>query len=265
MSQAGLLVDVLKKALRRRGVTYAGVAKGLKLSESSVKRTFAQRNLSLARLEQVCGLIDLEIGDLLDLARAAEGRVSELSEEQERELVSDPKLLLVGTLAVSHWTAAKILETYRFSESELVGLLTRLDRLGIIRLLPENRIQVRLQRNFNWRKGGPIQRFFEERVQQQFFESSFLRKGELRVSVHGSISERSNGLLQQRLRKLAEDFDLFVEEDRQLAHEMREGTTLVMAMRPWELGLFGKLRRSEEAKTAARGGAAAVMPERRRG
>jgi DNA-binding Xre family transcriptional regulator len=263
VSQAALLVDVVKKTLRHRGLTYVDVAKGLKLSESSVKRMFAQRHLSLNRLEQICALMHLEIADLLELTRSAEGRITELSEEQERELVSEPRLLLVGTLALSHWTAGKMLETYRFSETELVALLARLDRLRIIDLLPGNRIKVRLQRNFNWRKGGPIQRFFEEQVQRQFFESSFLRKGELRVSVHGSISDKSNGLLQERMRKVAEEFDRLVEEDRHLAHEMREGTSLVMAMRPWELNLFGELRRNEESRAAGRTGAP-TRPERRR-
>lgn len=243
MSQAALLIDVVKRTLRHKGLTYRYVAKGLKLSESSVKRMFARRNLSLARLERICALMNLQIADLLELTRGADARVAELSEKQERELVGNPRLLLVGMLAVSHWTAAKILETYRFSEAELVSLLARLDRLKIIDLLPENRIKVRLAQNFNWRKGGPIQRFFEERVQRQFFESSFLRAGELRVTVHGSLSEKSNGLLQQHMRKLAEEFDIFAEQDKRLAHEMREGTTLVMAIRPWELSMFGELRR----------------------
>src|SRR5206468_160266 len=182
--------------------------------------------------------MDLEIADLLELTRAAEGRVTELSEDQERALVSDPKLMLVAILSISHWTAASMLENYRFSETELVGLLARLDKLGIIDLLPGNRIKVRLARNFTWRKGGPIQRFFEERVQKQFFESSFLGEGELRVSVHGSVSSRSNSLLQQRMRKIAQEFGALVEEDSQLDHSMREGTTVVMAIRPWELSLL---------------------------
>ena len=259
MSQAALLVDVVKRTLRHKGLTYGDVATGLKLSESSVKRLFARRNLSLGRLERICALMNLEIADLLELTRAAEGRLTELSEKQERELVGNPRLLLVGMLAISHWTAAKILETYRFSEAELVSLLARLDRLRIIDLLPENRIKVRLHQNFNWRKAGPIQRFFEERVQRQFFESSFLRAGELRVTVHGSLSEKSNGLLQQRIRKLAEEFDMLAEQDKRLAHETREGTSLVLAIRPWELSMFGELRRTKGQKAAAQ-----VKTERRR-
>ena len=243
MSQAVVLIEVVKNALRERGLTYARVAKGLGLSESSVKRVFSQENLSLNRLEQLCALMDLEIADLLELTRAAEGRVTELTEDQERTLVGDSKLMLVAILAISHWTSASMLENYRFSEAELVGLLARLDKLGIIDLLPGNRIKVRLARNFNWRKSGPMQRFFEERVQGQFFNSSFVGKGELRVTVHGSVSAKSNEMLQQRMNRIAEEFDSLVEEDRKLDHKSREGTTLVMAIRPWELALFAELRR----------------------
>jgi hypothetical protein len=145
-----------------------------------------------------------------------------------------------------------MLEAYRFSESDLVGLLTRLDRLGIIDLLPGNRIKVRLARNFAWRKGGPIQCFFEERVQEEFFSTAFIDQGEIRIMVQGSVSAKSNELLQQRIRRLAEEFDALVEEDRSLAHGLREGTTLVLAMRPWEFSQFAALRRknSEEKRVS---------------
>jgi transcriptional regulator with XRE-family HTH domain len=243
MAQSALLIDVLKKALRERGLTYARVAKGLGLSESSVKRTFSQGTMGLDRLEQLCALIELEIADLLDLTRAAEGRVTELSEEVEKTLVGDSKLLLVAVLALNHWTASAMLGAYSFSEAELIRLLTHLDRLGIIDLLHGNRIKVRLARNFSWRKGGPIQRFFEERVQEQFFDHAFLDRGELRVMVQGSLSAKSNEQLQQRIRRLAEEFDALVDEDRSLSPSLRDGTTLVMAMRPWEFAQFAALRR----------------------
>ncbi len=245
MSEAAVLVAVLKKALRQRNLTYAHVGRELRLSESSVKRMFSQENLSLSRLEQICSLMNLEIADLLELTRHAGRRVTELTEERERELISHPKMLLVAILAISHWTASKMLETYQLSASELVKMLTRLDKMGVIELLPENRIKVRLARNFNWRKAGPIQRFFEERVQGQFFDSSFLGAGELRVMVHGSLSRRSIELLHQRMRKIGEEFDALVGEDRQLDHTLREGTTLLLAIRPWELGIFTELRRTK--------------------
>jgi len=243
MAQTALLIDAVKSALRQRGVTYATVARALDLSESSVKRLFSHKDMPLTRLESICALMDLELVDLLELTQTAQRRVTELSEEQERTLVDDPKLLMVGVLVLSHWTADEILQSYQLSQAQLVSLLTRLDRLRIIDLLPGNRIKLRLARNFTWRKSGPIQRFFEQRVQQQFFESSFLGPGELRLTVHGSISPRANAVLQQRMRKLAEELDALAEEDKRLDQQSRAGTTLVLAIRPWELGLFTELRR----------------------
>jgi len=249
MSQASVLVDVLKSALRRRSLTYANIGRGLGLSESSVKRMLAQKKLSLDRLEQICGLMDLEIADLIELAHQAENRITELTEEQERELVSDPKVLLVAVLVFNYWTATEILETYRLTEAELVKTLTRLDKMRIVDLMPGNRIKVRLARNFRWRKAGPIQRYFEERVQQEFFQSPFLGTDELRVFVNGRLSRRSIALLQGHMRKIADEFDSLVAEDRHVSYETQTGTSLVMAIRPWEPNLFAALRR-DKVKTS---------------
>jgi DNA-binding Xre family transcriptional regulator len=247
MTGASHLVDLLKQAVRDRGLTYADLARGLGISESSVKRLFSQKRLTVDRLGEICALLGLEIADLLDIARSSEARITELSEAQEQSLVADPRLLLVGLLALSHWTAEQIGASYRLSEADVVRHLVQLDKLGIIDLLPGNRIKLRLARNFSWRKGGPLQQFFEGRVQKEFFHSSFHGPGELRFVVHGALSEHSNTLLQQRMRKLAEDFDALADDDRRLDHTTLSGTTMVVAVRPWELGIFADLRRAEAA------------------
>lgn len=244
MSQAAQLVDIVKRVLRDRGVTYARLAKGLGVSESSVKRLFSRRRLSLERLEQVCAQVGLEISDLLELAREAEPRVTQLSEAHEKALVADERLLLAGLLVVSGWSAARIVASYRLAEAEVVRLLVKLGKMGIIDLLPGNRIKLKLARNFSWRKDGPLERFFEARVQAEYFRSSFHGPGEYRFVVHGSLSERSNALLRQRMAKLAEEFASLVEDDRRVETERLAGTTLVAAIRPWELDIFRKLRRA---------------------
>jgi transcriptional regulator with XRE-family HTH domain len=258
MSQASALIDALKGALRRRGLTYADVGRRLGLSESSVKRVFAQKRMSLDRLEQLCGVMDLDIADLIELGHEAERRLAELTEDQERELVSDSKVLLVAVLALDHWSPARILQTYRLSEAELVRTLARLDRMRIIDLMPANRIKVRLARNFRWRKGGPIQRYFEQRLQQDFFESSFLGTDELRLIVTGSLSRRSIELVQGHMRRIAEEFDSLVKDDRRLEQEGRGGVSLVLALRPWEPALFAALRRDGAAASTTRAAGSAV-------
>src|SRR5258708_12715803 len=88
MSQAALLVDVVKRTLRHKGLTYSYVARGLKLSESSVKRMFARRNLSLGRLERICALLNLQMADLADLTPPPHCRVTQLSTHHHRTLPS---------------------------------------------------------------------------------------------------------------------------------------------------------------------------------
>lgn len=243
MSQGSVLIDTLKRVLRQRGVTYAMVAKRIGLSEASVKRLFSQRDMGLQRLEQICESAHIELVHLLDMTRETEHRIQEMTLQQETALIREPKLLLIALLVMNHWRVEEILETYRLGEAEVVRLLTRLDRLKLIDLMPGNRIKMKLARNFSWRKSGPIQQFFEARVQKQFFQSSFLRPNELRIMVHGMLSDSSNRHLQQRMRKLAEEFDAYAENDRKLGLDMRHGTTFVMAVRPWELDIFTELRR----------------------
>ena len=243
MSQANQLLDLVKQALKDQGKTYADLARGLRVSESSVKRLFSKRRLTLERLEQVCAHLGLELTDLLDLARASQSRITELSEEQEKAIVADHRLLLVALLTLGHWSAEEMVAIYRFTAAEVVKHLTRLDSLGIIDLMPGNRVKLRIARNFSWRRGGPLQRFFESRAQKEYFDSAFQGAGELRLVVNGSLSSHSNALLQQRMRKLAEEFDGLAEDDRALDHRTLEGTTLVVAIRPWELKVFTALRR----------------------
>lgn len=243
MAQSDDLVDTLKRELRRRGVTYAAIASDLGLSESSVKRMFASRHFSLQRLQKICDLVGLEVGDLAILADERRRDVEQLTEEQEQTLVGDPKLLLVAFLLLNHWTADKIVEAYDIEQLELVRLLAKLDRLKIIDLLPENRVRVRLSRTFSWRKNGPIQKLFESQVQTEFFRSRFEGPGELRLVLNGMLSDQSIGLMHQRMQRVASEFEQCVGEDRKTVSTERMGTTLIMAIRPWALKMFETYRR----------------------
>ena len=53
MTNRGALVEELKRTLKARGITYARVADGLQLSETSVKRMFSKQDFTLQRLDEV--------------------------------------------------------------------------------------------------------------------------------------------------------------------------------------------------------------------
>ena len=177
MAQVGLLVTELKRYLKSQNVTYAALGRQLNLSESSVKRLFARQSFSLRRLEQICHLLGLEIGDLVALMNERREFLTELTPEQEEALLADRKLLLMMYLLLNGWPLAEITATFTIDDAEAERLLIRLHRAHIIELLPFNRVKLLTARNFTWRKNGPVQKFFAREVQREFLDSTFAGPG----------------------------------------------------------------------------------------
>jgi hypothetical protein len=75
-------------------------------------------------------------------------------------LIADNKLLLVAVCAFNHWSLADITSTYRPTQAEGLKRLLLLDRMGVIALMPGDRIRPRVARDFDWRPGGPIRQMF---------------------------------------------------------------------------------------------------------
>ena len=195
-------------------------------------------------------MVGIEASDLLGLLDAAEPRFDELSEEAEKALVADARLLLVAICLMNHWTFEEIVRTYEIDELQGVRLLAKLDRLRIIELRPGNHVKLMLSPQFSWRKNGPIERLYRSDVQQQFFASHFDGPGEVRFFVNGMLSRTANTAMQERIRRLVEIFEEASNDDQNLPLDERFGTTLVIAMRPWELKVFTELRRSAKKSGA---------------
>ncbi len=248
MSQTTLLLETLKQEIRRRGKTYADAALALGLSEASVKRLFSEKSFSLERLDILCQWLGMDIAELVQQMEYKQQQVSQMSEEQEQELVSDLKLLITAHSLFNRWTFREIIETYRISETEGIRLLARLDRMGLIQMLPNNRVKLLISRQFHWRKQGPIQAFFERHVQNDFFRCHFDAPGEMRIFMTGMLSYHANDEIIKRMEKLAMEFNSLHREDEQMALEQRFGTSLVLAMRPWEPKVFEEVRRKPNTK-----------------
>ena len=248
MSQTTLLLETLKQEIRRRGKTYADAALALGLSEASVKRLFSEKSFSLERLDILCQWLGMDIAELVQQMEYKQQQVSQMSEEQEQELVSDLKLLITAHSLFNRWTFREIIETYQISEIEGIRLLARLDRMGLIQMLPNNRVKLLISRQFHWRKQGPIQAFFERHVQNDFFRCHFDAPGEMRIFMTGMLSHHANDEIIKRMEKLAMEFNSLHREDEQMALEQRFGTSLVLAMRPWEPKVFEEVRRKPNTK-----------------
>lgn len=243
MPQITNLIHTLKQILKTHKKTYADVAKELGLSEGSVKRLFAEESFSLARLEQICLMLDMEISDLVQVMQERSQRITSLTREQEEEITGDLVMLLVTVCALNRWTLQDIITSYKISETQAIHYLAALDRMRLIELLPGNRIKLLVSPNFHWIANGPIQKFFHEKVGKDFFNSRFDRQNEKLIVANAMLTRESNAIVQKKLDKLLREIDQLNDEDAGISASDKKGATVVMAVREWNYGVFSGLRR----------------------
>jgi lambda repressor-like predicted transcriptional regulator len=243
MSSTQDLVAALKAELRRAGITYARLANELGLAESSVKRIFAKGDMPLSRIDEVLAVLKMDFADLAREVAMASPLRQQLTLEQERAVVADPKLLLTAISALSQWTAEQIVQTYTLSKPQVVACLLALDKLGFLELRANNRYRLRIDKTFRWRPDGPVMRYFREHAVDDYFSGDFGGTGELLMLVHGQISTPQAALLNERLQRLAQDFAQQHLADQKLPASERCAYTMVVGMRSWLFGPFRSLLR----------------------
>jgi transcriptional regulator with XRE-family HTH domain len=244
MTETTRLIATLKHRFKAAGLTYREVAQALDLSEASVKRLLGNGRMTVERLAQVCDLLGLTMAELLHEAESSTPRLHTLTPEQESRLVSDEKFLLVTVCALNHWSVDDVIATYRLSAAECIKYLLALDRMGLIKLKPGNRIQPLVARDFDWLPGGPIRQYFSQRGLPDFMDSRFDTPDESMSFVHGMLTKGALVQLNDELLKLRSKFAALHDQSSSAPLQERSGTALVLAMRGWEPQAFRKLRRA---------------------
>jgi DNA-binding Xre family transcriptional regulator len=243
MSTTTDLVVALKKELKSAQMTYADLALALGMAESSVKRMLAKGDMSLSRIDDICRALRIDFADLARRVVDEQPLLAQLTQDQERAVVADKKLLLAAICVLSQWTVEQMVSSYRLSTAEVIKSLAQLDRIGIIELRPLNRYRLKLAKTFRWRPHGPVMNYFRENAVLDYFSGGFDQPGEGVLLVHGSISRSLATSFLERMQRVAQDFAQQHLADQRLPDKDREGYTLLLGMRSWEFAAFAGMRR----------------------
>ncbi|MDQ7073425.1 MAG: hypothetical protein Q9N32_08250 [Gammaproteobacteria bacterium] len=103
-------------------------------------------------------------------------------------------------------------------------------------------MKLRIAPNFKWLDNGPIQQFFQQKIAADFFDSHFTKQQEKLIVINGMLSQKAWRLFHRKLTQLAHEFDELNNDDAALPLGQRTGTTVVLATRSWQYGLFDSLR-----------------------
>jgi DNA-binding Xre family transcriptional regulator len=243
LSQLDNVFHVLKKVLKQHQVTYKQLAVHLEMSEANVKRMFSSQQCNLSRLEDICAFIQLRLTDLFLLIENEQEKISQLSIEQEQELIGNTKLFLVAVCVRDGWKFQEIIDHYQIDQYECIQLMVKLDRLKMIQLLPNNQYKMLITQDFKWINNGPLDRFIKKEVIDKFLASSFTQVNSHQLYFRGSYSQPSINHLLQKIDELTKDAAELNRKDAALPLSTRSHIGLFTAIRPWELGLFETLKR----------------------
>ncbi len=242
-AEVALLIGTIKRELKRQGLTYRHVAAALHLSEASVKRLFSSRRLTVERLAELSKLLGFTLAELAQVSQAEAPQMKVLSLEQEGRLVADPKLLLVAVCLLNQWPLGAIAARYRLSEAEVLKRALLLDRMGLLELLPGNRVRLKVSRDFDWRPGGAIRGFFLSQGQSEFLGAAFDGEWQAHDFVQGMLTGPAQAQLVAELRRLRARFAALHDEGVAAPMAQRHGVGLLLALREWEPEAFAALRR----------------------
>jgi len=253
MSSTADLVSALKAELRAAGLTYADIARGIGMAESSVKRLFAKGDMPLSKIDAILRVAKIDFADLAQRVVDNQPLRREMSEENEAAVVADRLLLLFAISCMSHWTFDQIVRSYDVSEADAVRCMVALDRIGVIELKPLNRYRLKLAKTFRWRPHGPVMRYFREHAVADYFSGGFDAEGEQLLLVHGQIGRSLAAMFNERLTRVAEDFAQQHLADQRLPPEQKRAYTLLIGMRSWWFSAFTDLLRVAEAPAVRAG------------
>lgn len=207
-SEYEVAMKVVKAALKRQKITYADLAKRLKLSESGMKKILSAKDGSFQRLAEICAELGLAMRDLL----AGEDQTQEISfslAQQEYLAGNTAALRLYWALVYERRPLPEAEKLAGVSSKEVFSILRKLDQLNLLELLPANRLRIPAVRPVRWVGDGPLIRKLHREWSAGFVKSvarPVPEEGELFISRYFRASRRTAEELQAAIKDLESEF-----------------------------------------------------------
>lgn len=158
------ILETIKQTLKSRGLTYYEFAKILGISESGLKKIFSSDDCSYIRLKQMTQALGVSLKDLLfeiDTPRLSQ---AEFSNDQQQYFLEHPKTFyFFFKLVIERQTVQELQKQMSLSDNQLFSYLKQLDKLQLIKLLPENKVKLpQLDRIRHFGDGPLLRKLYQD-------------------------------------------------------------------------------------------------------
>lgn len=234
-SEIPLILKTVKNLFKARGLLYQDAAKRLGVSETTVKRYLTGHGLTVDILEKICGLIDVRLTDLLDMARGPDRSLPDLSERKERDLANDPFLAALFYLLSQGYAAEALQRDFGLSDEQLSDYLATLERLRLIERFPFNRIKVKVRRDFTVMPGGPLMKLARETLLRDLIKRFEITDKDWMVT-YAKLSATSVQKIRELQQELLKAISAIAAHDQDLPPDVAAWNGFVFMMRPVDIG-----------------------------
>lgn len=188
--------------IKKNGISYFDLAKNLGVSEATVKRRLNGGQLTLSQLMEFSEILNISVYDLIETSRNQDTKPCQFSHAQEELLGKDLSYLQIFRLSMLKSSFSDIQKYLDLSELELRKKLKRLEKVGLVRLMPEDRIVPILTYPVKWIEGGPLQKAYFKKNISSLFEY-------ISDNYVGSLFEKGS-------EKLCKPYEMFLSSEHHL-------------------------------------------------
>jgi len=239
------LVNTLKATLKLKGISYNDIAKMLKLSEVTIKRSFSRKAFSLERFLQILDCCKIQLSDLNNLAKERSKSPHQYTEAQETYFTKNLDCLFYFDLLIRYGSPTKANKAARISKNQAQKFLLDLDKIDLIQLGLNLKVKFHRGRDVIWRKNGPLRKTLLQKAKNEFLKSNFEGSDQLFNFSLLDLSEESAKRVSLIVNESLKQINLEAELNQYLdIHKKRFG--LLIAKREWNFSVLSNL--SEKLK-----------------
>lgn len=158
--------SLLKKLMKENGLTYESLAGKLNVSPATIKRRLNTDDLTLSQLSDFCALLEISVYDFIAMSKEQSIKVHVFTEAQETLLSRDMRYLFLFRSTLLGLSYDVIKQQLQFSDKEMRKALRELEGVGLLRVMPGDRITALVHFPFRWRQGGKLRAAYNERILQ---------------------------------------------------------------------------------------------------
>jgi len=164
-AEMNALIFAIRNFMREKKVKYRDLTEVLGLSESSIKRVFSQKNLSVEQVSRIANYLGYSFFDLCAAAERKSAPSHKYTPAQDRLLGNSPLSMYIFVLLMFGSSLVDIEKKTSLSAREVLRELIKLDKANLIKLHPGNRVSVLVHGPFDLPKGGYLEKSLQNHVQ----------------------------------------------------------------------------------------------------